>query len=189
VTFSWPKKRKRMSMNDAPGETTSPKRPLTRARKTRCCARTNIGSLPVELQAKVFDTFVWLGTECRNSMPVGEAKVRLERLLTMRLVTTGLATCYLGDMARIKFQLHMQKRCNERAADPNRNQMLRSIFYRCAEAADMTAVSLYSIMAPQSDKAAFEGLKQILGMHKDQVVAWEAVEKEHPGLMQNFPGM
>ena len=175
---------------DLPLEGASPKHPLTRAHKAPCCAaRTNIGSLPVELQAKVFDTHVWLGPERRNAMPVDEAKVRMERLLTIRLVSSGLAACYFGDMARIKFQLHMRKRSKERDEDPNKNQMLRSIFYRCSEAADLAAVSLYSVMAPMNDQAAFEGLKRVLGMHKEQVEAWEEVEKDHPGLMHNFPGM
>ena len=127
---------------DLPLEGASPKHPLTRAHKAPCCAaRTNIGSLPVELQAKVFDTHVWLGPERRNAMPVDEAKVRMERLLTIRLVSSGLAACYFGDMARIKFQLHMRKRSKERDEDPNKNQMLRSIFYRCSEAADLAAVA------------------------------------------------
>ena len=176
-------------MTDAPMEEESPRRPLTRARKARCGVHIKIPLLPVELQQAVFDGYVWMGPERPNKMLVKDAKAQLERLMTIRLVYSGTAVRYFGEMVKLKFQLHMKKRSDERNADPNKNQMLRSIFYRCAEAADLAAGSLYSVMAHHSDQGAFDGLKQVLGMHKDQVEAWEAVEKEHPTLMQNFPGM
>ena len=176
-------------MAEAPVEDESPRRPLTRARKACCGAHIKISLLPVELQQAVFDAYVWMGPERPMKMLVEDAKEQLERIMTIRLVYKGTAIRYFGEMVKLKFQLHMKMRSQERNADPNKNQMLRSIFYRCADAADLAAGALYSAMAPHNDQAAFDGLKQVLGMHKDQAEAWEAVEKEHPTLMQNFPGM
>ena len=159
-----------------------------RARRERR-ERTYLASLPGELQAKVFDRFVWVGNVPREIEGIDEAKQALENILPVRLVSQGLAGAYLGDMSRINFHLHIKKRQDERDADPNKNQLMRSIFHRCAEAADLACVTLYQTMAKESDDAAYVGMKQMLVMHSDQKKAWEEVEKEHPELAQTLPNI
>ena len=159
-----------------------------RARRERR-ERTYLASLPVELQVNVFDRFVWLGSLPREIEGMDEAKQVLENMLVVRLVTQGLARAYLGDMSRINFHVHIKKRGDERDADPNKNQLMRSIFHRCAEAADLACITLYQTMAKESDEAAYVGMKQMMVMHSDQTKAWEEVEKEHPELVQTLPNI
>lgn len=134
--------------------------------------------LPGDVQFEILYTFMLGESESSMTREIFDARVTLNRLLTVRLITKPCAALWKEQACTVAYKLLYQKRGADRNAQrpqiglvdtmaPTVGQLC-ALTYGLMEAADKMALMTYTAMAKGNPDAALAGLKVLVELDKTQ---------------------
>lgn len=132
--------------------------------------------LPADVQFEILYAFMLGGCSSSQAEELFDARVTLNRLLTVRLITRPCSMLWKEQAFTVAYKLLYQKRDKDRKAhmpqlglvdnlSPTMGELC-TLTYGLMEAADKMALMTYTVMAKGNPDAALAGLKVLVELHK-----------------------
>ena len=143
--------------------------------------------LPADVQFEILYAFMLGGCASSPTEEIFDARVTLNRLLTVRLITKPCSMLWKEQACTVAYKLLYQKRGADRNAKrpqiglvdnvaPTVGQLC-TLTYGLMEAADKMALMTYTAMAKGNPDAALAGLKVLVELDKTQKLEHDVLQE------------